>query len=81
MNDAGPNGEDTWMRNIGSVPSVVTGPGARACGACHRADLIAADSAGNLASFDQHTKDNGYRVETADGVWDRVTEKIMSMFK
>ena len=46
MNDAGPDGEDTWMRNIGSVPAYVTGPGARACGGCHRADIIAEDSAG-----------------------------------
>ncbi len=57
INEGGPDGEDTWMRNIGDVPSYVTGPGARACGGCHRADIIAEDSAGGLASFDQHTKD------------------------
>jgi OmcA/MtrC family decaheme c-type cytochrome len=33
-------------RNIGTVPELVMGPGSRACGACHRADLINADDAG-----------------------------------
>jgi OmcA/MtrC family decaheme c-type cytochrome len=81
MNDAGPDGEDTWMRNIGSVPAYVTGPGARACGGCHRADIIAEDSAGDLAAFNQHTKDNGYLVEDEEGVYEVIVDKIMSMFE
>jgi hypothetical protein len=81
MNDAGPNGEDTWMRNIGDVPSYVTGPGARACGGCHRADIIAADDASVLTSFNQHTKGGGYLVEDEEGVYEVIVDKIMSMFE
>ncbi|MCW8924645.1 MAG: hypothetical protein OQJ84_00140, partial [Xanthomonadales bacterium] len=81
MNDAGPNGEDTWMRNIGSVPSVVTGPTARACGGCHRADIIAEDDAGELAAFNRHTNDFGYFLENEDGAYEKVVEKIMGMFE
>jgi len=43
-------------RNIGDVPSYVTGPASRACGGCHRAVLINEDEAGELVSFMQHTK-------------------------
>jgi OmcA/MtrC family decaheme c-type cytochrome len=71
----------TWNRNIGSIPSVVTGPAARACGACHRAEFINEDRAGDLATFNAHTQDFGYRVENTDStVWDKVVEAIMSMF-
>jgi len=42
------------------VPAYVTGPGSRACGACHRAVMIKEDQAAELASFNQHTKDGGY---------------------
>ncbi len=48
-------------RAIGGVPSVVTGPGARACGGCHRAELIKEDNAAGLDSYDSHTKAFGYR--------------------
>jgi len=47
-------------RAISGVPSYVTGPGSRACGACHRAVMIKEDQAAELASFNQHTKDGGY---------------------
>ena len=33
-------------RNIGTVPSYITGPGARACGSCHTARFINQDQAG-----------------------------------
>ena len=69
------------MRNIGYVPSYVTGPSARACGGCHRADIIAEDSAGNLAAFNAHTGANGYLIEDDDGVYEKVVDKIMSMFE
>jgi hypothetical protein len=69
------------MRNIGDVPSFVTGPGARACGGCHRADIIAADDAGALGAFNQHTKANGYLVEDDEGVYEAVVERIMSLFE
>jgi OmcA/MtrC family decaheme c-type cytochrome len=72
--------DDVADRNIGTVPSVVTGPAARACGACHRAQMINEDDAGKLAAFNEHTKVFGYRVEDGDGVWEAVIEEIMSLF-
>jgi hypothetical protein len=71
---------DTWDRNIGAVPSVVTGPAATACGACHRTHMINEDNASELAAFNSHTEQFGYRVEETDGVWDKVVDTIMSMF-
>ena len=72
-----------WDRNIGTVPEYVTGPASRACGGCHRADLINADEAGHLAAFNQHTGEFGYLVENDDDdmVRDSVIETIMSMFQ
>ncbi|MFO1077704.1 MAG: hypothetical protein U1E73_08255 [Planctomycetota bacterium] len=67
-------------RNIGSIPAQVTGPGARACGACHRADFINADDVGGLVAFMRHTKTNGYAVENDPGVFNIVFYTIMSYF-
>jgi OmcA/MtrC family decaheme c-type cytochrome len=50
-------------RKIGAVPAYVTGPASRACGSCHRAELINEDEAGELIAFNQHTKQGGYLVE------------------
>jgi len=72
--------DDVIDRNIGTIPSVVVGPAARACGACHRAEFIKDDDAGGLAAFNSHTKLFGYTVENGDGVWDVVVETIMSLF-
>ena len=55
-----------WDRNIGEIPKYATGPGARACGGCHRAELINEDDASGLASFYQHMKNGGYLVEVID---------------
>jgi OmcA/MtrC family decaheme c-type cytochrome len=55
-----------WDRNIGTVPEYVSGPAARACGACHRTEYIIADDASGLASFYQHTKMGGYLMEAGD---------------
>ncbi len=52
-----------WDRNIGDVPAYITGPASRACGGCHRARLINEDEAGELVSFNQHTKQGGYLIE------------------
>jgi len=73
---------DEWDtdRSIGDIPSYVTGPASRACGACHRANFINEDEAGVLAVFNRHTKDFGYLVEDDDGVLDQVIEMIMSLF-
>jgi OmcA/MtrC family decaheme c-type cytochrome len=81
QNDAGPNGEDTWNRKIGEVPSYVVGPASKACGGCHRAEIINEDLPGELASFNQHTKAGGYLIENEDGTWQEVVDKIMGMFK
>jgi OmcA/MtrC family decaheme c-type cytochrome len=53
----------TLNRMITGVPTYVSGPASRACGACHRAELIKEDAASELASFNQHTKDGGYLLE------------------
>ncbi|GAB6083020.1 hypothetical protein JCM30471_19340 [Desulfuromonas carbonis] len=68
-------------RNIGAVPSYVTGPASRACGGCHRAQMINEDAAGDLAAFNAHVKTNGYLVQNAAGVLDAVIAKIMAMFQ
>ncbi|MCB0158010.1 MAG: hypothetical protein KDD83_07750 [Caldilineaceae bacterium] len=73
----------TWDRNIGSVPSYVTGPASRACGGCHRAELINEDEFSKLVSFNQHTKNGGYMVEAGEdplSTWDMVVQAIMGIF-
>jgi hypothetical protein len=74
---------DIADRNIGSVPEYVTGPASRACGGCHRADLINADLAGDLAAFNAHTAAFGTLVENDDddAVLYGIIDKIMSMFE
>lgn len=68
-------------RSITNVPSYVTGPASRACGGCHRAELITADAAGALASFNQHTNVGGYLiVNDSDATLYGVIDKIMGMF-
>ena len=70
-------------RNIGTVAETVTGPASRACGGCHRADLINADLAGDLASFDAHTEAFGTHEENDedDLILYGIIDKIMSMFE
>jgi OmcA/MtrC family decaheme c-type cytochrome len=70
-------------RNIGYVPEYVSGPASRACGGCHRADLINADDAGGLAAFNAHAKTFGYLPENDDDdlVLSVVIDEIMSMFE
>jgi OmcA/MtrC family decaheme c-type cytochrome len=53
-------------RNIGDVPSYITGPATRACGACHRAHEINEDNAGELASLFSHWGSFGTLVEAGD---------------
>ena len=73
---------DIADRNIGTVPEYVTGPASRACGACHRADLINADLAGDLASFNAHTAAFGTLEEndSDDLILYGIIDKIMGMF-
>jgi OmcA/MtrC family decaheme c-type cytochrome len=73
-------------RNIGSLPSAVTGPAVRACGGCHRAQKINADDAGGLATLISHFKTFGYVVDAPDDsterrtLWESVVAKIMGLF-
>jgi OmcA/MtrC family decaheme c-type cytochrome len=59
---------------LAGVPAVVTGPADRACGSCHRATMINADSATNLTNFNQHTAEWGYRVTGTGGISATTTE-------
>ena len=74
---------DIADRNIGTVPEYVTGPASRACGACHRADLINADLAGDLASLNAHTEAFGTLEENDDDdlILFGIIDKIMSLFE
>jgi len=76
--DTTPNG---LYRNIGAVPSYVTGPASTACGGCHRAHLIKEDQASELEAFFSHTKVNGYLIKNDTGVLENVIETIMALFK
>jgi hypothetical protein len=71
----------TWDRTIGTIPSYVVGPASRACGSCHRAEMINEDAASRLLSFNEHTATNGYLLPNDTGVLDAAIAKIMSYFK
>ena len=71
----------TLERAIGDVPEYVTGAASRACGSCHRARMINADEAGELASFNSHVGQNGILIDDTDGDYlYGVIDKIMSYF-
>ncbi|UCC64780.1 MAG: hypothetical protein JSV36_06995, partial [Anaerolineae bacterium] len=75
---------ESWDRNIGDIPLYITGPASRACGGCHRAELINEDEASELISFMQHTKQGGYLVEGGDDytiTLGEVIAEIMAIFK
>jgi OmcA/MtrC family decaheme c-type cytochrome len=68
----------TADRNIGTVPSYVTGPGSRACGSCHRAEMINEDDAAGIASFNQHAATFGTLVANTTTAFDAVTANVMA---
>ena len=71
-------------RSITGVPAYVTGPASRACGSCHRAELIKADNASSLKLFNQHITNYGFLVEagaTPDDTLKGVFDQIMGLFK
>jgi OmcA/MtrC family decaheme c-type cytochrome len=75
---------DSWDRNIGTIPSYITGPAAVACGGCHRAQMINEDAAGELVSFFQHLKNGGYLVEAGSSPLDvlqQAIDQVMAFFK
>jgi hypothetical protein len=72
-----------WDRKIGEVPEYVSGPASRACGGCHRAELINEDDAVDLTVFNQHTKQGGYLIEAGEddlGTLSTVIDQIMAIF-
>lgn len=74
----------TQDRAIADVPSYVTGPATRACGGCHRAELLKEDNAEGLALFNQHTTQYGYMVaveEDPAATLTSVLDQIMALFK
>ena len=71
-------------RSIGTVPSVVTGPGSRACGSCHRAQMINEDAASELIPFNVHAANGGYMIDAGDvptATLNSVIDDIMNAFK
>ena len=66
-------------RAIGAVPAYLAGPASRACGSCHRADMINEDDAAALTAFNQHTKENGYLL-TETALYGDLVTAIMGMF-
>lgn len=67
-------------RNISGIPQYVTGPAVRACGSCHRSEMINKDDATGLAVLNAHFKQNGYMVENETGLWDSIVAKLMAIF-
>ena len=82
---SGADANATWDRTIGAVPMYVSGPAARACGSCHRAEAINEDDAGSLASLIQHTGSFGTMLETTSATsaadLDAAIAEIFSIFK
>jgi hypothetical protein len=75
---------ESWDRKIGEVPGYVTGPASRACGGCHRAEMINEDDVDELISFNQHTKLGGHLIragEDATNTLNMVIDVIMAIFK
>ena len=72
------------VRSIGEIPSVVTGPASRACGGCHRAELINEDAVSELIPFNLHTEQGGYTVEAGEvptATLNAVIDQIITSFK
>jgi OmcA/MtrC family decaheme c-type cytochrome len=74
----------TMDRAIGDEPVMITGPASRACGACHRAELINEDAAAELMLLNMHIEDGGYMVEGGEDPDARLLEvidEIMAIFQ
>jgi hypothetical protein len=72
-------------RDIGAVPGYVVGAGNRACGGCHRAELINEDAEGEIASLNAHVDQMGFLVDTTTDTTTQylygVMDKIMGYFE
>ena len=79
---SGDSGPLNFDRNIGDIPSYITGPAARACGACHRVFAINAEEgmgdAGELATLFGHWGSFGTLAETPPADLDTVINDIFS---
>jgi OmcA/MtrC family decaheme c-type cytochrome len=74
----------TTDRAIGEIPSYVTGPASKACGGCHRAELINEDNVAELLSFNRHAKTGGYLIEAGDdplATFNTVVDEVMANFE
>jgi OmcA/MtrC family decaheme c-type cytochrome len=71
----------TGDRAIGAVPSYVTGPASRACGSCHRTQVINEDNAGALTALNEHTATFGTLIEAGTGVLDATIKSLMALFQ
>jgi OmcA/MtrC family decaheme c-type cytochrome len=81
------SGTDTvtsTVRNVGNLPTYITGPAVRACGGCHRAVLINEDKGGDLIVLNQHMKNGGYLIEGGNNpvnILYQAIDYIMALFK
>lgn len=80
---SGSGANPLFTEDAASVPDAVTGPASRACGGCHRADLINPGLAGDLASLDAHTEAFGTFEENDDEIMVLfgIIDKFMSLFE
>jgi OmcA/MtrC family decaheme c-type cytochrome len=76
--DPTPEGFD---RNIKDVPMYISGPANRACGACHRAEMIKEDASSELIAFNQHVKQGGYLIEVTGDARDQLVSVINEIMK
>lgn len=75
-----------YDRAIGAVPQYVVGAASRSCAGCHRAYMINEDAAGELASLNAHTGQNGFLIDESakvapDNFIYPVILKVMGMFQ
>lgn len=70
----------TRVRNIGDIPSYIVGPASRACGSCHRAQMINEDAAGEVVSFNQHTATFGTLLDAASNTLNDVIAQLQTLF-
>jgi OmcA/MtrC family decaheme c-type cytochrome len=71
-------------RKVTGVPATVTGPAVRACGGCHRAELINEDAFGELTALNQHFMQGGYMVEAGEdsaATLESEFARVMEFFK
>ncbi len=68
---------------VGGTPELVTGPAARACGGCHRAEFTKEGDTTGYVTFIEHTKRFGYAVQNddSDNMLYAVIRYMMGLFQ